>query len=76
MALADDPEHLGIDGLRRLFAEWLFAAETACAPQVRILARGELHHAERSLIPQRVTMRRARLVACSISFSAPVVRVP
>src|SRR5690606_4348456 len=46
VALADDPEHFGIDGLCRLLAERLRPAITAASAEVGIVARCELYHAE------------------------------
>ena len=42
----------------------------------RSVPRRERHRPNRSLMPQRVTIWRARSVACCMSFSAPVVRAP
>src|SRR5690606_29771807 len=45
VAFVDDAKNLGIDEARRLFAERLVAAERR-RPQIGVLTRSELHHAE------------------------------
>ena len=77
VALADDPQHLGVDDARGLLAEGPLARRSPAPPARYGFWRGaSCTMPSASLMPQRVTMLRASWVACSMSLSAPVVRVP